>query len=131
MSRSVFLLIMGLYTTLSAIMMIVLPADSLKSYGTLSVDLTHIATIQFLGVAVIGEGILALLSRNAPNSGSLRHILLIITITTLGGVLLDVYYIVVLHPPMNSFFTGDTVFRLLLGLATLYYYNQATKQAVA
>jgi hypothetical protein len=131
MSRSVFLLIMGLYTTLSSLLMIVVPAESLKSYGALSVDLTHIAAIQFLGVAAIGEGILALLSRNAPNYSSLRHILLAITITTLGGVLLGVYHIVVLHPPMNSFFIGDTVFRLLLGLATLYYYNQATKQAVA
>ena len=112
-------------------MMIVLPAESLKSYGSLSVDLTHIATIQFLGVAVIGEGILALLSRNEPNSDSLRHILLIIAITTVGGVLLGVYHMVVLHPPMNNFFIGDTGLRLLLGLATLYYYNQATKQAVA
>ena len=49
----------------------------------------------------------------------------------LVGVVAGVYHVLVLHVPFSTFFVADSLFRLALGLAFLYYYNQATREATA
>lgn len=129
MTRSLFLLISGIYSALLSLTMLFFAKSALESYGAPTNDLSHISTMQFLGVANIGFAVLALLNRNAPNSVALRNSLLATAIVVFGGVLKGMYDVFVLHPPMNGFFIGDTVFRLLLGLGLVYFYNRETKLA--
>lgn len=131
MSRSLFLLILGIYGVLSALSMVFFAKSALESYGAPTDDLSHISTMQFLGVANIGFAVLALLNRNAPNSIALRNGLLASAIVVFGGVLKGLYDLFVLHPPMSAFFIGDTVFRLLVGLGLVYFYNRESKLAQA
>ncbi len=131
MSRSVFLLLAGVYSTLLTLSMVFAPEASLLNYGVPRVDLNHISIMQFLGLCNGGFALLALLSRNAPTSVSLCTILLVEAVVLLAGVLLGVYHSVALHVPMSAFFVGDSIFRLALGLVFLYVYNRETKQARA
>ena len=131
MSRSLFLLILGIYGVLLALLMVFFAKSALESYGAPTDDLSHISTMQFLGVANIGFAVLALLNRNAPNSIALRNSLLASAIVVFGGVLKGLYDLFVLHPPMSAFFIGDTVFRLLVGLGLVYFYNRESKLAQA
>ena len=131
MSRSLFLLILGIYGVLLALSMVFFAKSALESYGAPTDDLSHISTMQFLGVANIGFAVLALLNRNAPNFIALRNSLLASAIVVFGGVLKGLYDLFVLHPPMSAFFIGDTVFRLLVGLGLVYFYNRESKLAQA
>ncbi len=131
MSRSLLLLIVGIYDTLLAVTMIFMAEPSLKNYGAPTVDLTHISVMQYLGTSTAAVALLCFLSRNAPNSVGLRNSLLVIGLTGLFGIVKGLYDIFVLHPPMSAFFIGDTVLRLALALGVLYFYNQETKLAQA
>ena len=127
MSRSVFLLIVGIYNALLALSMIFMAEPSLKNYGVPAVNLAHISVMQYLGVTNGGLAILCFLNRNAPNSVGLRNGLLMLAVTGLAGIAKGAYDIFVLHPPMSAFFIGDTVFRLALSVGLLYFYNRETK----
>lgn len=129
MSRSLFLLITGIYTTLLSLSMVFATEMSLISYGTPQVDLSHISIMQFLGVSNIGLGLLALLNRHAPNSVALRNTLLALAVTTLAGIVLGIYHVYLLHVPFSTFFVVDSLFRLALGLGYLYFYNRETRLA--
>lgn len=129
MSRSVFLLIVGVYNALLALSMIFMAEPSLKNYGVPAVDLAHISVMQYLGVTNGGLAILCFLNRNAPNSVGLQNALLMLAITGLAGIVKGLYDIFVLHPPMSAFFIGDTVLRLALSVGLLYFYNRETKLA--
>jgi ABC-type sugar transport system permease subunit len=131
MSRSIFLLINGIYGAVLALSMIFAPTAALESYGAANIDLNHISTMQFLGVANLGFAALAFLNRNAPNSIALRNSLLATAIVVFGGVVLGLYNAYAMNVPYSTFFIGDTLFRLALGLAILYFYNQESKQAIA
>ena len=129
MSRSLFLLILGIYDALLALTMIFMAEPSLKNYGAPTVDLTHISVMQYLGTTTGSVALLCFLSRNAPNSVGLRNSLLVIGVVGFSGILKGLYDIFVLHPPMSAFFIGDTVLRLVLALGVFYFYNQETKLA--
>ncbi len=129
MSRPVFLLIVGIYNALLALSMIFMAEPSLKNYGVPAVDLAHISVMQYLGVTNGGLAILCFLNRNVPNSAGLQNALLMLALTGLAGIIKGLYDIFVLHPPMSTFFIGDTVFRLALSLGLLYFYNAERKQA--
>ena len=129
MSRSLFLLLAGVYALLLAMTMLFFTESSLLNYGVPKVDLDHIAIMQYLGIANGMVGLLILLNRNQPNSYSLRTILLVGALNPLVGVVVGVYHVLVLHVPFSSFFVADSLFRLALGLAFLYYYNRETKLA--
>ncbi len=131
MTRSLFLLVAGIYSSLLAVVMVFFTEASLKNYGVPTVDVTHISVMQFLGVATGAFGLLPLLNRNAPDSFSLRTILLVQSYVSLAGVVLGIYHVYVLHVPFSTFFVGDTLFRLALGLAFMYFYNRETKLAQA
>jgi hypothetical protein len=131
MSRSIVLLISGLYSSVVGLSMLFMPEDSLKNYGSVTVNLTEIATLQYLGVDTLAFALLAFLNRNTPNSAALRISLLVLTGAILGSFLKGLYDILVLHPPMSGLLLGDTVFRLLLGLALLYCYNRERQLARA
>lgn len=131
MSRSVFLLIVGIYNALLALSMIFMAEPSLKNYGVPAVDLAHISVMQYLGVTNGGLALLCFLNRKAPSSVGLRNTLLTLAVTGLAGIIKGLYDIFVLHPPMSAFFIGDSLFRLVLGLGFVYFYNQETKQAQA
>ncbi|MBC8153684.1 MAG: hypothetical protein H7Z72_12305 [Bacteroidetes bacterium] len=129
MSRSLFLLITGIYTTLLSLSMVFATEMSLISYGTPQVDLSHVSIMQFLGVSSMGLGLLALLNRHAPNSAALRNTLLALAVTTLAGIVLGIYHVYLLHVPFSTFFVVDSLFRLVLGLGYLYFYNRETRLA--
>ena len=131
MSRSLFLLIVGGYNALLGLSMIFLAGPSLNSYGVPTVDLAHISVMQYLGVSTGGIGLLAFLNRNAPNSVSLRNVLLMLAVTGFAGIAKGLYDVFVLHPPMSAFFIGDTIFRLALSVGFVYFYNQEAKLAQA
>jgi hypothetical protein len=131
MSRSLVLLITGAYSLLIGLPMVFTPKIAFDSYGPGMVDVSHIATLQYLGVDTLCFGILAFLIRNAPNSVGLRAGLLILALAYVGSFLKGLYDIFILHPPMSGFLIGDTVFRLILGLAVLYCYNRESKLAQA
>ena len=124
MNRSTFLLLAGIYSTLLAISMVFAPEMSLKNYGVPSVDVSHIAIMQFLGLSVGGFAILLLMNRNAPSSSTLRSLLLAEAANALAGVVLGVYHVYGLHVPVSAFFIGDTLFRLVLGLGFVYFYTR-------
>lgn len=129
MTRSLFLLLAGIYSAVLAVVMVFFTEASLNNYGVVTVDVTHISVMQFLGVATGAFGLLPLLNRNAPNSFSLRTILLAQGYVLLAGVLLGIYHVYVLHVPFSAFFVGDTLFRLALGLGFMYFYSLESRQA--
>lgn len=129
MSRSLFLLIVGIYNALLAVSMLFMAGESLKNYGVPTVDLAHISVMQYLGVENGGLALLAFLNRKAPNSVGLRNALLMLAMTGLAGIVKGLYDIFILHPPMSAFFIGDTVFRLALSAGLLYFYNRETRLA--
>ena len=131
MSRSLFLLLAGIYSSLLAVVMVFATNAALNSYGVPTVDVTHISVMQFLGVATGAFGLLSLLNRNVPNSFSFRTILLAQGYVSLAGVLLGIYHVYVLHVPFSAFFVGDSLFRLALGLGFMYFYNHESRQAQA
>ncbi|WP_157580084.1 hypothetical protein [Rudanella lutea] len=130
MSRSLFLLIAGLYSCFLGLSMLFLAGESLKSYGVSNPDQAHISVMQYLGLTNIGLGILSLLNRHVPNSAGLRNALLTTAFVVFGGVLKGLYDVFVLHPPMSGLFLADTVLRLGLGLGLLYFLNRERQQAI-
>nr|ARK10327.1 hypothetical protein A6C57_08285 [Fibrella sp. ES10-3-2-2] len=101
------------------------------NYGVPKVDVDHIALMQFLGANVGALSLMSLLNRHQPNSFPLRTLLLAQACEVLAGVVLGMYHVLVLHVPFSTFFVVDTLFRLVLGLGFLYYYQQAAREAVA
>ncbi len=59
MSRSIILLIAGIYNALLALSMIFMAGPSLTNYGVPTVDLAHISVMQYLGVVESGLALLA------------------------------------------------------------------------
>ena len=129
MSRSLFLLLAGIYGLFLAVSMVFTPESAIRSYGAPETNLDHIALMQFLGLSTGATALMNLLNRNAPNSYTLRTLLLAQALLLVGGVVLGVYHAVVVHVPMNSLFIGDSVFRLVLGLGFLYFYNREMQEA--
>jgi len=129
MSRSLFLLLTGIYGLLLAAAMLFMPTATLINYGVAKPGLNHLASIQYLGMANLMLGFISLALRSSPNSYALRIYLLAQAIHIIGGVLLGVYQTYGLHIPASDFFYVESLVRLAIGLAFLYYYNQATRQA--
>jgi len=128
MSRSLFLLLTGIYGLLLAAAMLFMPTATLITYGVAKPDLDHMAAIQYIGMANGMLGFMSLALRNSPNSYALRIYLLAQVINIIGGVLLGFYQVYGLHVPASDFFFVDSLVRLAIGLAFLYYYNQESKQ---
>lgn len=129
MSRSLFLLLTSIYGLLLTLSMVFTPEAALQNYGVPTIDRTHISIMQFLGLSNGAFAMLAFLSRKAPNSYSLRTILLSSATLLLAGVFMGVYQVFVLKPPVSSLFIGDSIFRLILGLGFAYYYNREKQEA--
>jgi small basic protein len=129
MSRSLFLLIVGIYAALLATAMLFAPKAALENYGILSVDINHSNLIQFLGVSTGALSGLMLHNRNAPNSFALRSLLLTLAVHSTAGAVLGMYHTYVQHTPSSTFFVVDSVFRLALGAGFLYFYTRETKLA--
>ncbi|MBC7572071.1 MAG: hypothetical protein H7319_20440 [Spirosoma sp.] len=131
MSRSLFLLLSGAYGILLFLAMVFATTPTLQNYGVPDVDLNHISIMQFLGVSTGALALLLVLNRNAPNTYTLRTLLLAQALYILAGVLLGVYHVYVLNVPNSTFFVVDSLFRLALGLGFLYFYNRETRQVGA
>ena len=130
MNRSRFLLLAGSYGFILAVTMLFFTESSLLNYGVPKVDVDHIAIMQFLGLSNAALGLMTLLNRDQPNSYTFRTLLLMQGGSILAGIVVSVYHVLVLHVPFSTFFVADSLFRLALGLGFLYYYNQATREAV-
>lgn len=131
MKRSLFLLFAGAYGVLLAVTMLFLTESSLTNYGVPKVDVDHIAIMQFLGVSTGAIALMTLLNRNQPNSYPFCTLLLAQAITIVGGVVVGIYHVLVLHVPFSTFFVADTLFRLVLGSGFVYFYIQATREVAA
>jgi hypothetical protein len=129
MSRSLFLLLIGLYSSLLGLAMVFVPEPLLNSYGVPTVDRHHVEIMQFLGIDTAIFGLMMLLNRTAPNSQALRTFLLGLALAFLVGVVLGLYHVYVLLNGASSFFVVDTLVRLAIGLGFLYFYNRETKLA--
>lgn len=129
MSRSLFLLLAGIYGLLLFLAMVFATTPTLQNYGVPNVDLNHISVMQFLGVSTGALALLLVLNRNAPNTYTLRTLLLAQALYILAGVVLGVYHVYGLNVPSSSFFIGDSIFRLLLGLGFAYFYSREAQQA--
>jgi uncharacterized membrane protein YsdA (DUF1294 family) len=129
MSRSLFLLLVGLYAALIAVAMIFAPEAALKNYGIPTVDVNHIDLIQFLGGSTGALSGLMLHNRTAPNSFALRSLLLVLAVHSVAGAVLGMYHTYVQHTPSSTFFVVDSLFRLALGAGFLYFYTRETKLA--
>ena len=129
MSRSLFLLLTGIYGLVLTLAMLFAPEATIRNYGAPAVNLNQIALMQFLGLSTGAIALITLLNRNAPNSYTLRTLLLAQALLLVGGVVLGIYHATVVHVPMNSFFIGDSLFRLVLGLGFVYFYNRESKLA--
>jgi uncharacterized membrane protein len=129
MSRSLFLLLVGLYAALIAVAMIFAPEAALNNYGIPTVDVNHIDLIQFLGVSTGALSGLMLHNRNAPNSFALRSLLLVLAVSSVAGAVLGIYHTYVQHTPSSTFFVVDSLFRLALGAGFLYFYTRESKSA--
>ncbi|WP_461127935.1 hypothetical protein [Spirosoma aerophilum] len=124
MSRPTFLLIAGIYSALLAFSMVFTPEMALKNYGVPRVDVSHISIMQFLGINIGSFAILLFLNRNTPTSYTLRTLLLAEAVNVLAGIILGIYHVYGLNVPFSAFFVGDTIFRFVLGIGFLYFYNQ-------
>lgn len=121
MSRPTFILLLSLYGLLLSLGMIFASEALLRGYGTPTTDLLHVALFQFLGISNLGVSVIGLLIRNAESSLGLRAFLTGQAVTILGGVAAGVYHVTVLGLPNSTFFTVDSLWRLALGLGTVYY----------
>lgn len=131
MSRSLFLLLAGIYSLLLAAAMLFIPTASLINYGVAKPDLDHLSIIQYLGMANGMLGFMSIAFRNSPNSYALRVYLLAQAINIIGSVVLGVYQVYGLHVPSSAFFIGDSLFRLALGLGFFYFYTRESRQTGA
>jgi len=129
MNRSLFLLVSGTYGILLFLAMVFATTPTLQNYGVPNVDLNHLSLMQFLGISTGALALLLVLNRNAPNTYTLRTLLLAQALYILAGVVLGVYHVYVLNVPTSAFFVGDSLFRLALGLGFLYFYNRESKLA--
>ena len=66
MSRSLFLLLTGIYGLLLAAAMLFMPTATLITYGVAKPDLDHMAAIQYIGMANGMLGFMSLALRNSP-----------------------------------------------------------------
>lgn len=129
MKRSLFLLLAGAYGVLLAASMLFFTESTLLNYGVPKVDVDHVSIAQFLGLSNGALGLLFLLNRDQPTSYPFRTILMVGALNPLGSVAVGLYHVLVLHVPFSTFFVADSLFRLALGLAFLYFHNQATREA--
>lgn len=129
MSRSLFLLMTGIYGLLLTLAMVFAPEAAIRNYGAPEVSLNQIALMQFLGLSTGAIALMTILNRKAPNSYTLRTLLLAQALLLIGGIVLGIYHATVVHVPMNSFFIGDSLFRLALGFGFVYFYNRESQQA--
>jgi hypothetical protein len=123
------MLLTGIYGLLLALAMVFAPEAAIRNYGAPEVNLNHIAVMQFLGLSTGAIALMTLLNRNASSSDPLRTLLLAQALLLVSGVVLGIYHAIVVHVPMNTFFIGDSLFRLALGLGFVYFYYRETKQA--
>ncbi len=128
MSRSLFMSLAGVYGILLFIAMVFATTPTLQSYGVPDANLNHISIMQFLGVSTGALALLLVLNRNAPNTYTLRTLLLAQALYIVAGVLLGVYHVYALNVPSSTFFVVDSLFRLALGLGFLYFYNLESRQ---
>lgn len=125
MSRSIFLLLMAIYSFILAFTMIFLPETTLHNYGLAQADVHHKHLFQYMGISNLGLSVMAFLFRNVPPSDGLRIFLLGGAVIALSAVVLGVVQVVAEPTPPSTFFLADTAFRLTLGLVTLYYWSRA------
>ncbi|KAB7727957.1 hypothetical protein F5984_19565 [Rudanella paleaurantiibacter] len=131
MSRSLVLLILGLYGLLLSGVMLFATTWLLKSYGIDPYDVSHISLMRYLGLSNFGLALLALLNRNLSNSASLQTVLLVSAIVVLGGIGVGTVDSLLKDAPLTGFFLADTFLRLVMGLALLYCYNRERQQVIS
>ncbi len=123
MKTSNYLLFIAIYGGITGILMLFTSADTLKMYGV-PTDQYHIAIIQYLGISNFCLALLTYLFRNDTQTKNVQNLLLVSALVHISSTLKGCYDIYIQDLPANSFFWTDAIFRLGVGLLTLFMYFQ-------
>lgn len=124
MKPSNYLLFIAIYGGITGILMLFTPTDTLKMYGV-PTDQYHIAIIQYLGISNFCLALLTYLLRNETQTKIIKNLLLVNALVHISSTLKGCYEFYILNIPVNnSFFWTDAIFRLGVGLLTLFMYFQ-------
>lgn len=129
MKISNFLLFLAIYGFITGGMMLFNANGSLVNYAVQPIDQYHIVILQYLGLANIGIAFLSYQLRNETSAKVIQAVLGSTALLTIGSFLKACYDIFLMHVPSNTFFWVDMTFRLLVGLATVYFLVNTKKQS--
>jgi membrane associated rhomboid family serine protease len=128
MKTSNFLLFFAIYGFIAGILMLFASANTLKMYGV-PADQYHIAIIQYLGISNFCLALITYLFRNDTQIKNIQNLLLVSALVHIASTLKGCYDFFILSIPVNnSFFWSDAIFRLVVGLLTLFMYLQISKK---
>lgn len=130
MKTSNYLLFLAIYGGITGILMLFTSANTLKMYGV-PADQYHIAIIQYLGISNFCLALITYLFRNDTQIKNIQNILLVSALVHIASTLKGCYDFFFLNIPVNnSFFWTDAIFRLVVGLVTVYIYFKISKKTV-
>lgn len=128
MKNTTFLLILAAYGIIVGLLMLVNAGGSLSDYGVTPVDQNHIAIFQYLGIATVGLGLLAYITRSSGSDVAIRNFLIADGFISIAGVIKGCYDVFIVHIPDSTYFWVDSFIRLAMGLGCVYFVMQMKKE---
>ncbi len=130
MKTSNYLLFLAIYGGITGVLMLFTATDTLKMYGVVPADQFHVAIFQYLGISNFCLALITYLFRNDTQIKNIQNLLLVSALVNIASTLKGCYDIFIQHVPANNFFWADAIFRLLVGLITLYVYFKISRKTV-
>jgi heme/copper-type cytochrome/quinol oxidase subunit 4 len=129
MKTSNYLLFLAIYGGLTGIMMLFNAPESLKMYGVVPADQYHVAILQYLGISNFCLALLTFLFRNDSQTKNIQNVLLVSATVNIVSTFKGCYDFYIQKIPVSSFFWGDAIFRLCVGLVTLLIFLKISKKS--
>jgi hypothetical protein len=130
MKTSNYLLFLAIYGGITGILMLFNSSETLKMYGVVPADQFHVAIFQYLGISNFCLALLIFLLRNDTQIKNIKNLLLVSALVNIASTLKGCYDIFIQDVPGNDFFWADAIFRLLVGLVTLFMYFKISNKTV-
>jgi hypothetical protein len=130
MKTSNILLFFAIYAFIVGVMQLFNANGSLVNYGVQPIDQYHIVILQYLGLVNIAAGLMYYRLRNEQSVNIISTMLIYGIITCVGSFFKACYDIFLKDVPSNTFFWIDMSFRLLVGLACVYFLLNVNKKEV-
>lgn len=127
MKTSNFFLFLAIYGFLIGCMFLFNASGSLVNFGVQPIDQYHIVILQFLGLTDIALALIVFLLRNESSATVIRSLLITFLFTTIGSFLKACNDVFIQNVPSNTLFWVDMSFRLLVGLACVYFLLKVSK----